>query len=245
MKSPSHIAIVTLLFMAAPLIAGAAPKWEEMDYGRFLSATFNNAEGKTTFERKGCATNKGIAIKLGKNEEATALFDTDLCRMAGGWLDGWLKLKGVVFDGAHGPNPQPADNAVLVFQTDPGPGWSKGEEFNDPRPMPTGPGAAKIPLGPLPRDWAKYKGLYWSGDRVVVAYSVGTATLLESPAQENVGGRSFITRTFNVTARGAAPAHLLVANGEHAELSADKRIVSVAPESKSTESRVFIGVIGA
>jgi hypothetical protein len=246
MKSHSHLATIIILFVGSSLVGAAETKnGDEMDYGRFLSATFNSADGKTTFDRKGCATNKGIAIKLGKNEEATALFDTDLCRMSGAWVDGWLKLKGVAFDGAHGPNPQPAENATLVFQTDPGPGWSKRDEFNDPRPLPTGPGAAKIPLGPLPREWAKYKGLYWSGDRVVLAYSVGAAGLLESPSLENVGGRSFITRTFNVTARGDTPAHLLVANGDHAELSADKKIVTVAPDSKAADARVFIGVIGA
>jgi hypothetical protein len=236
---------LTFFFFATALSLRAAPKWEEMDYGRFLSATYNNTEGKTTFDGKGCATNKGIAIKLGKGTEATALFDTDLCRMAGGWLEGWLKLKGVVFDGAHGPNPQPADNAKLVFQTDPGPGWSKGDEFNDPRPMPVGPGAAKIPLGPLPRAWAKYKGLYAHGDTVVLAYSVGTASVLESPALENAGGRAVITRTFNVLTRGATPAHLLVANGEHAELSADKKIATVACDPKAADARVFIAVIGA
>jgi hypothetical protein len=247
MKLPSLFSIFVTCLAAGALSLEAAQKWEEMDYGRFLSATFNNAEGKTTFDRKGCATNKGIAIKLGQGTDtaATALFDTELCRMAGGWLDGWLKLKGVAFDGAHGPNPQPAESAALVFQTDPGPGWSRGSDFGDPRPIPTGPGAAKIPLGPLPRDWAKYTGLYWSGENVVLAYSVGAAEVLESPALENADGRPFITRTFNVIARGTVPTQLLVANGERAELNADKKIVTLAPDSKTPDARVFIGVIGA
>jgi len=245
MKIQSYAALQFTLLLAGAFSVGAAPKWEEMDYGRFLSATFNNFQGKTTFDRKGCATNKGIAIKLGNGTEATALFDTELCRMAGGWLDGWLKLSGVVFDGEHGPNAQPADKGALVFQTDPGPGWSKGEEFADPRPIPTGPGAAKTPLGPLPREWAKYKGLYWSGDNVVLAYSVGTASVLESPALERAAGRALISRTFNAVTRGSAPAHLLVANGDHVQLSADKKIVTLASDPKSPDARVFVGVIGA
>ena len=51
-----------------------------------------------------------------------------------------MKLKGVVFDGAHGPNPAPPDNAEIYFQTNPGPGWSKGDDLEDPRKLPTGPG---------------------------------------------------------------------------------------------------------
>ena len=37
---PAILTITTL-----PALAG---KWDDMDYGRFLSATFANAEGKTT-----------------------------------------------------------------------------------------------------------------------------------------------------------------------------------------------------
>src|SRR5215218_8068415 len=126
------------------IIASAADKpYEVMDYGRFFSASFNNAAGKPTLDKKGSAANKGIVVKLGKEGKAAMLFDTDLIRMAGGWTGGFFKPKGVVFDGGHGPNPQPAEGAQMVFETNPtGPGWSKGEDFNDPRKLPTGPGAA-------------------------------------------------------------------------------------------------------
>src|SRR4030095_7185078 len=104
-------------------IPAFAAKYDEMDYGRFLTASYltqdrktedGKAEkGKTTLETKvGCATNKGIAVKLGKNEGGM-LFDTDLCRMSGGWSGGYVKYRGVVFDGGHGPNPAPADNATM------------------------------------------------------------------------------------------------------------------------------------
>ena len=59
-----------------------------MDYGRFLSASWDNVQGKNTLNGQGCTANKGIAIKLGNNEGAM-LFDTDLCRWAGGWTGGF------------------------------------------------------------------------------------------------------------------------------------------------------------
>lgn len=225
-----------------------AGKFEEMDYGRFLSATYNNSEGKSTLNGKGCATNKGIAIKLGQNDAATVLFDTESCRMSGGWIGGWLKLRGVVFDGAHGPNPQPAEGATMVFQTNPAPGWSKDDDFNDPRQPPTGVKAANIPLGPLPRDWAKYKALYVNGDDVVVAYTVGTALIMELPGIEGVGAKNILSRTFNVAGHNSAPAHLLVAEGVEnasAAVSGDKSFVVMKDDPKNAESRLWMGVVGA
>ena len=203
--APALLSLATL-----PALAG---KWDDMDYGRFLSATFTNAEGKTTLEGKGCATNKGVAVKLGADAHAAMLFDTECVRMAGGWTGGWVKLKGVVFDGGHGPNPGPIDNADVFFQTNPGPVWSRGGDFTDPRKLPAGPGAAKIPLGPIPRDWAKYRGLHLHGDHVIFEYSVGDAVLLEMPDIEKVGDTDVLTRTFRVLKAGAASS-LILAEGD-------------------------------
>ncbi len=216
-----------------------------MDYGRFLSATFNNAQGKSTFDQKGSAANKGIAIKLGKEGNAAMVFDTDLLRMAGGWTGGYLKYTGVVFDGAHGPNPKPPAEAQIVFETNPtGPGWSQGDDFKDPRPLPTGPGAAKIPFGPLPKTWAKYKGLYLHGDDVVLAYTVGTAAVLELPSLEVAAEQNFLTRTFQVVDKGAA-SRLLVAEGaEGATAAVQGDTVVLNDDPKKPDSRVVIGAIG-
>ncbi len=141
--------LLTAIYSLSAAAAVAANKWEDMDYGRFLSATYLNAEGKSTLDDKGCSPNKGIAVKLGKQDaEATLLFDTELLRMAGGWTGGWLKLKGVVFDGGHGPNSEPADGANIYFQTNPGPGWSKGDDLKDPRKLPDGPRRGEGALRP-------------------------------------------------------------------------------------------------
>lgn len=231
-----------------------AAKYDEMDYGRFLTASYltqevkgpnGSAKSQSTLETKfGCATNKGIAVKLGK-DEGGALFDTDLCRMSGGWLGGYVKYKGVAFDGGHGPNPSPAEKAQIVFQINPGPGWSKGDDFADPRKLPTGEGAAKIPFGPLPREWAKYRGLYLNGDDVVLTYTVGTAGVMEMPGREKAGDTEVVTRTFNLMSGGAGASVVLADAPDGATATVDNN-VGVAPNSAvDPDSRVVLTVIGA
>ena len=174
-------------------------KYMDMDYGRFLSASIDNALGKNPFENKGCAANKAVLVNLGK-EDAGFAFDTETLRGAGLWTGGWFKRKGVTFDGAHGPNPAPAEGADLYVETNPGPGWSQNGSFADPRKLPVGPAGvmSPIPLGPLPREHSKYLGLYLSGDRVTFAYTVGGASLLESAELETIDGVKVLSRSFTV-----------------------------------------------
>ncbi len=199
---------VAAAFAGLSLTAAAAPKFEEMDYGRFLTASFDNTKGQNTLKGNGCTTNKGMAIQLGE-KEACMLFDTDLCRWAGGWTGGYITYKGVIFDGAHGPNASPAKGTNVVFETNPTPTWSKAGAFTDPRPLPKGEGAAKVPFGPLPKDWVKFKGTFVSGDHVVVAYTVGGASLLELAALEKVSDVPVLTRTVNILTAGAGSENIL------------------------------------
>ena len=271
MKIPTP-RLTALLLAASTLTVSAASWWEEMDYGRFLSASFidnvpfkgtdhngkeKQFDGRTPLDgATRIAANKGIAVKLGAEGNAGFLFDTELLRATGAWTGGWLKLKGVVFDGAHGPNPTAPKDAAIFFGTAANtPGWSKGGEFQDPRALPKGPRKSEVekgaphfsdvPLGPLPQDWAKYEGLYVSGDRVVFAYTVGAAKLLESPDLETVEGAAVISRTFNVLAPGAASS-LLVADapeGTTPELKDDA--VVMASDAALPEERTVLRVLGA
>ncbi len=227
-------------FLALALGAHAA-KWDEMDYGRFLTATYTDADGKTSLDKKpGCATDKGIAIKLG-NDEGALLFDTDLCRFSGGWTGGFVKTKGVAFDGGHGPNPGPPEKATMYFQVNRGPGWSKGNDFKDPRALPTGPGAADIPFGPLPADWAKYKGLFLSGDHVVVAYTVGEGAVLEMPGMEKVDDTTVLTRSMTITKPGAGASVVLA----DSQTDAPAKIENGVGVLEDGDKRTVVGVIGA
>ncbi len=264
--------LVAAVLGLSTLTVSAASWWEEMDYGRFLSASFidnvafvgtdeNGKEKKlpprsTLDGAPRIATNKGIAVKLGEAGDAGLVFDTELLRVTGAWTGGWLKLKGVVFDGAHGSNPTAPDKAQIYFGTAANtPGWSKGDDFKDPRPLPKGPRKAdvkpgephfaNVAFGPLPKEWAKYQGLYVSGNHVVFAYTVGEAKLLESPNLETAGDIAVISRTFNVLAPGAASSLLVADAPEGTTPVIEGGNAVISSDVAEADARTVIGVLGA
>ena len=180
---------------AAQKPAPERKKWD-MDYGPFL-----NLSVQMPGENPG-STPKGVAVRVGEQLEGTVVFDTDLLRCTGGWTGGFLDFKGVAFSGSHGGNPGPVGS--VVFRTSALPGWSKAGSFKDPRELPKGFGASTVPYGPLPAEWAKYKGLHRNGNRVVLEYTVGEARLLESPGLEGAGDAAALVRSFQVKNPGAA-----------------------------------------
>ncbi|MCH8334171.1 LamG domain-containing protein, partial [Candidatus Sumerlaeota bacterium] len=70
------------------------------------------------------------------------------------------------------------------------PGWARDGEFSDPR---------EYPYGPLPRDWAHYKGLYVHQGKVILSYTVGETEVLELPGIEGENGLRAFTRTLNLS----------------------------------------------
>jgi glucose/arabinose dehydrogenase len=196
----------------------------ETKYGPFIADTIE-APGKNI-------AIKGTAVKLtaGAGEEAVVgavAFDSDLLRVSAGWTGGYLELKGVAYDGAHGV-PGPLVNGTEMFGTPVGPGWAKGDSFADPR---------SEPYGPLPADWAHFKGLYQYGDQVVFSYSVGGGAVLELPAFE--GGGKAISRTFNLS--GFAAASMIVAELPEGKGALDGALV----ELTAGEHVVSAGLVGA
>ena len=160
-------------------------QWGRMDYGPFLSHTIVAPQPADN------TTLKGVAVKL-DGGNAGILFDTALLRYSAAWTGGFLELKGVAFDGAHGPSPATA--GTFRFGTRSGPGWAKPQtsspaDFADPR---------KLPFGPLPRDWARYKGLYRHGEKVVFSYRAGLADVLELPGIDGSGDGAVFTRTLHI-----------------------------------------------
>jgi hypothetical protein len=169
--------------------------WGRMDYGPFLSHTIGSPQPSNN------VTLKGVAIKL-DNGNAGVLFDTALLRYSAAWTGGFLKLQGVAFDGAHGPNPE--IGGTFRFGTSNGPGWAKPgtTDFTDPRPR---------PFGTLPTEWAHYRGLYRNGNQVVLSYTVGATEVLEAPGIEGNGDAVLFSRTFQV---GASKESMTLAVGE-------------------------------
>ncbi len=163
----------------------------KMDTGPILSASIGSKWPDKNLAIKGVAVNIGAGV--GKEGlKAGVCFDTDLLRYSAGWTDGWLDIKGVAYDGSHGPA-GPTTAGEQMFGTSPTPGWSKGDNLADPR---------SEPFGPLPAEWAKWKGLYVNGNQAVLSYTVGGAAVLEVPGLEAEG--KVISRTFKLAKFGAA-----------------------------------------
>ena len=153
-------------------------RWSKTDIGQFLCATIDIPRRRTF---------KGIAIKVGDQDEGTVCFDTELLQCSAGWTGGFLELSPTRYGLMNAPKPR----GEVQFTTTAAPGWARRGSFDDPR---------ERHLGPLPRDWARHGGLYLSGKRVVLRYSVGTNTVWESPWIETAQGLSVFTRTFEIAA---------------------------------------------
>jgi glucose/arabinose dehydrogenase len=144
-------------------------------------------------------TMKGLVIKLGDDEKTFVCYDTDLMRLSLAWTGNFLKFGNYQREISH---PQPPEVAgTPLFGTQPGPGWAKAGSFADPR---------ELHQGPLPRDWAKYRGLYRHGSSVILSYTVGNREVLEMPALEMIGDETIINRVFKI-GKSSEPLSLLVA----------------------------------
>ena len=152
--------------------------WSAMDYGPWLSATYELGDDGTTF------AHKGIAARLDSGPGGVArgsswmVFDHDTLRIAGGWSGtGFIDFNSILFNGAHGVHPRAVGE--IAFRIPTGPGWAdpKTGKFDDPRFV----GRDGRRYGPLPKSWGKYLGLYRYGDRLVWSYEVGGVAILESP----------------------------------------------------------------
>ena len=202
LPSSRFIALATtiaLLATSAPAQDGAKPnapgkpapkpqkkerkgtKWDLMEVGPFFSS---GLAGKHQ-------TLKALSIKVGPN--ATMCFDTELLRMSAGWHGGFLLLP----TGRDGLEGIPEPVGETVFSTPRGPGWSKAGIFDDPR-HPAAEDPKGKPCGPMPKDWAHWRGLYLNGGQTILSYSVGGASVLELPGTAERDGLTILTRSFQV-----------------------------------------------
>ncbi len=194
------ISLGALLVGTVPWALSAEPKAAtEIDRGPFYSGTI-----KASFPGHN-TTMKGIVVTLGKEQKAYVCYDTDLLRLSIGWTGEYLEFGNGQVRIEH-PQP-PAVKGQAMFGTQPRPGWAKdGGEFRDPR---------EKQQGPLPKNWAHYRGLYLHGDNVILAYTVGDCAVLEMPGLEAGAGGPVFTRSFTV-GKSAAPLTMLVCEVEKA-----------------------------
>jgi len=190
----SRAALFFFALLSCVCFAGDAPgRGAQMDRGPFLSAAISDIPAphfRDVFPKPGNANVacKGMAIRLGNN--AYMCFDADLLRMSFGWTGEFLNVKNTMLAETKGTL-NPSIGGTLKFSTKMAPGWSTTSDFKDPR---------TIPWGPLPRNVAHYKGLYLSGDKVILKYEVAGVEILELPGVLGEGSAQVFTRTFHIGA---------------------------------------------
>lgn len=137
-------------------------RFSKTDTGPYLNATidYEGPKGKVR-------SYKGTAIKVGEKGEGTVLFDRNTLRLAAGWTGGFLNHSSRRFGLLNTPTPA----GTILFTTSSLAGWAdeKGN-FENPH----------SPTGPLPREWAKFKGLYLHGQRTILQYTVAGTDVLET-----------------------------------------------------------------
>lgn len=191
--------------------------WAEMDYGNFLINTYELADsttppreisgGPSPLANENLVNQnfayKGIAVRVDQGEggvaagEAFMMFDSDLMRVVGAWTgEGFIDYQAILMNERH--NIYPRTVGDLHFENEVGPGWANPQtgNYHDPRFQ----AVDKRKFGPLPYDWAKYKGLYRYEDKVVVSYTIGSASVLESFGAIESEGEMVFSRTINITA---------------------------------------------
>ncbi|MBD3671963.1 MAG: c-type cytochrome [Planctomycetaceae bacterium] len=168
--------------------------WIAMNYGDSLINTYEIGQDSGNFSYKGIAVRVDPGpggVSQGNN---WMVFDHDTLRLAGAWSgQGFIDWNGIHFNGKHGVHPTTSGN--IEFMNPVGPGWAHPDtgSWEDPRFR----GRDDKPYGPLPREWAHYRGLYRHGNRRVISYTVGTTPVLESPAlipagQDNLFARQLV-----------------------------------------------------
>jgi hypothetical protein len=165
------------------------------------------------------ATMKGLVIKLGEDEQTFVCYDTDLMRLSLAWTGKFLNFGNYQREISH---PQPPEVAgAPLFGTRPGPGWAKDGNFTDPR---------ENHQGPLPHDWAKYRGLYRHGKSVVLSYAVGKTDVLEMPTVETLDGETVVNRIVKI-GKSSEPLSMVVVESPAAQatLSANVAVLEDGP----------------
>ncbi len=172
--------------------------WIAMDYGPHLIASYEIGDDGTNFAYK------GIAVRLDPGPGGVSrgshwmMYDEDTLRVAAAWEgQGFIDWRAILFDGQHNVHPRIVGQVHAANPT--GPGWGRPSDgrFDDVRLR----GRDDRPYGPLPRDWARYRGLYHWGNQVLIAYTVGETEILEMPAVETTGNVPVWTRTLHVGPR--------------------------------------------
>lgn len=176
----------------------SAEPWISMDYGPNLIATYEVGSDATNFAYKGIAVRLDAGPGGVSQGQYWMLYDHDTMRVAAGWSgNGFIDWNAIMLNGKHAVHPRIVGEVHFANPT--APGWGNPEDggFEDPRLR----GRDDRPYGPLPREWAHYKGLYHFGNQVIVSYTVGGTDVLEMPSLHITGAGPAFARNMNIGPR--------------------------------------------
>lgn len=209
--------------------------WEQMDYGPNLVMTLEIGNNASNFAYKGNA----LRLDAGPGGVAKGrywmIFDYDTLRVAAAWSgEGFIDWKGINFDGQHNIHPRLVGAVQAANPT--GPGWGRPTDgsFEDVRLV----GRDGRRYGPLPRDWAHYKGMYYHGAKTIVRYTVGSTDVLEMPGVLLSTPQPVYTRTLNIGPR----AHDLIMQVAHVD-GAGNQLIPLE-NAVAFGDRVVAGTLG-
>ena len=170
------------------------PPYQRMNFGPALFWTYQIAPGNIA--------QKGIAVRLDDGPggvskgRAWMIYDHDTMRVATATTGDFVDWKGIAFDGSHGTHTGLTGDRHFINPV--GPGWASPEgKWDDEARI---VGKDQLRYGPLPREWARFEGLYLHGDRAVISASIAGTRVLETPGWLDYGTTPVFTRTLNVAA---------------------------------------------
>ncbi len=218
-------------------------RWQKTDVGPFLAGSILSQDDHTL---------KGIAIRVGEEGQATVCFDTARMRISSAWTGGFLKFGARRF----GLIEFPEADGELFFTTKKMAGWAFQGRFEPEAGEITHPDVSEwYEQGietetRLPRNWAHYRGHYANGNRIILSYSVGETSVLESPWYVNADDQGAFVRSLEI---GPSDGTLeMVVAGQEAQFSIIGRadvsvkdvnetaILVIAPHEKTIRVKLLI-----
>lgn len=164
-----------------PVSAPRPPQYELMDFGNVLFGTYQLEPGP--IDQNVNIAQKGIAIRLDSGPggvsqgKAWAVYDHDTMRLGAVYAGNeFVDWKGIDFDGSHGTHTSIVGERDLVNPD--APGWAHPTTGAWDAGRVEGKDGRKF--GPIPRDWAQYKGIHLTEKGPVLEYTVGKTRVLES-----------------------------------------------------------------
>ncbi|HEX3149922.1 MAG TPA: ThuA domain-containing protein, partial [Gemmataceae bacterium] len=202
-------------------------RFQKTDTGPYLNATidYEGPKGKVR-------SYKATAIKVGDKGEATVLFDRNQLRFAAAWTGGFLNHSSRRFGLLNTPTP----NGTMVFSTSSIAGWAD-EKGNFESSYP--------PTGPLPKEWAKFKGVNLNSNRTVLSYTVGNVEVTESPLSHKVRDDVVFIRSIVVGPAGRELKTLIAEYDSGTTLTIDGNAIRATSKSRPEKACHILMVGGA